>query len=262
MHVFSDHHIDLHHGDLLHWLPTVQQTIDLIFADPPFNIRQKYEGYSDRKDAAQFRDDLISWCQCCCRSLRPGGVFALHVPDSLARTVIKAEDSFDQMKQRDWIIWHYRFGICRDTRWINAKCHCLIYVKDGARCTWNPDAVRVASDRATTYNDKRISETDNGGSRVPFDVWGIPSDGPFWGRVHGGTKERVKTRPNQLPEVYLARIIKAYTNEGDTVCDPFCGTGTTAVVARALGRRFIGGDVDAGAIAATIDRLERGAVRL
>jgi DNA modification methylase len=76
--------------------------------------------------------------------------------------------------------------------------------------------------------------------RVPGNVWGIPSDGEYWGRVQGNSKERRQGHPNQLPEVYLERLIRAYTDENDIVVDPFVGSGTTPVVARALKRRFWG----------------------
>lgn len=190
---------------------------------------------------------------------------AWHVPDALARSIIKFEPQIRlacEMEMMDWVVWHYRFGVCQRARWIDSRCHCLIFGVPDADHVWNPDDVLVESDRSSTYGDKRIDETDNGGSRLPFDVWGIPSDGPYWGRVNGNSAERVPSRPNQLPEVYLERMIRAYTNPGDLVCDPFVGTGTTAVVALALGRRFVGCDIDAEAITATIDRIHKGAVRV
>ena len=71
--------------------------------------------------------------------------------------------------------------------------------------------------------------------RVPMDVW----YGPYWGRVQGNNKERRRRHHNQIPEVYLERVVLACSNEGDLVLDPFCGSGTTSTVARAWGRRSI-----------------------
>ncbi len=120
----------------------------------------------------------------------------------------------------------------------------------------------VDSDRATTYGDKRIHETENGGKRLPGTVWGIPSDGPYWGRIQGNSSERRKNHPNQLPEVYLARLIKAYTNPGDRVLDPFGGSGTTAVVAQALKRNYVTIDVSLDNVKSIRQRLKKGAVRV
>jgi adenine-specific DNA-methyltransferase len=61
-----------------------------------------------------------------------------------------------------------------------------------------------------------------------------------WGRIQGNNKERRKDHPNQVPEVYLERVIRACSNESDLVLDPFLGSGTTCTVARALRRRSIG----------------------
>jgi DNA modification methylase len=76
------------------------------------------------------------------------------------------------------------------------------------------------------------------GKRVPMDVW----YGANWGRIQGNNKERRHGHDNQLPEAYLERVILATSNEGDLVLDPFVGSGTTATVARAYGRRFIGSE--------------------
>ena len=160
-----------------------------------------------------------------------------------------------------WINWHFRFGECTRANWINARCHCLIFAKNAATYTWNPDAVLVESDRVK-YGDKRIHDSENGGSRLPGTVWGVPSDGPNWGRVQGDNKERVKSCPNQLPEVYLERLILAYTNEGDHVCDPFGGSGTTAVVCQALGRNCVTFDISGANVNEIRRRLKRGSVRV
>ena len=69
-----------------------------------------------------------------------------------------------------------------------------------------------------------------------MDVW----YGQYWGRIQGNNKERRHGHHNQIPEVYLERIIRACSNEGDLVLDPFLGSGTTCTVARAFGRRSIG----------------------
>ncbi len=89
-----------------------------------------------------------------------------------------------------------------------------------------------------------------------------PSDGPFWGRVQGTSKERWKGHPNQLPERYMERLIRAYTNVGDHVLDPFGGSGTTAVVCQALGRRCTTIDISHANCVSIRRRLERGAVRI
>jgi DNA modification methylase len=80
-----------------------------------------------------------------------------------------------------------------------------------------------------------MAKDQNKGLRVPMDVW----YGKYWGRIQGNNKDRRHNHHNQIPEIYLERVIKACSNLGGLVLDPFCGSGTTSTVARALGRRSI-----------------------
>ena len=98
--------------------------------------------------------------------------------------------------------------------------------------------------------------------RLPGTVWGIPSDGPNWGRIQGNNSERRGDHPNQLPEAYLERLIRAYTNEGDRILDPFAGSGTTAVVSKALGRHCVTIDISPSTCRSVRERLQLGAVRI
>lgn len=249
--------VEVIHGDCREIVPTLG-AFDFVFADPPFNIGQNYNGYWDaRNDYVYFMAEWIEVCWNACR-----GLLALHGPDELAELyLMNARHNAMQTDRVAWINWHYRFGQCKRTNWIDARCHCLIYAKH-ADYTWNPEDVLVESDRSSTYDDPRINDTDNGGMRLPGTVWGVPSDGPCWGRVQGNNAERRKGHPNQLPEKYLERLILAYTNPGDRILDPFGGSGTTAVVAGALGRDCVTIDVSEANCKSIKERIAEGAVRV
>lgn len=226
-----------------------------IFADPPFNIGQKYKGYTDkRKDFEQFTENWIKVCWEAC-----DGILALHGPDNLADLYLIAARKFN-MKRVAWINWHYRFGQCGRSNWIDSRCHCLIFSKH-KKYTWNPESVIVESDRVK-YKDKRVNDTVNGGKRLPGTIWGIPSDGSYWGRVQGTSKERRVNHPNQLPELYLERLIKAYTNINDKVLDPFCGSGTTITVATTLKRDCTTIDISKENCLSAKDRVTKGCIRV
>jgi DNA modification methylase len=107
-----------------------------------------------------------------------------------------------------------------------------------------------------------LANQNQNGKRLPGTVWGVPSDGSNWGRVQGNNTERRAQHPNQLPEVYLERLIRAYTNPGDRILDPFGGSGTTAVVAKALGRRCDTIEISEGSCLSILERLKAGAVRV
>jgi site-specific DNA-methyltransferase (adenine-specific) len=94
--------------------------------------------------------------------------------------------------------------------------------------------------------------------RVPMDVW----YGQYWGRIQGNNTERRHYHDNQLPEVYLERVVRACSNAGDLVLDPFLGSGTTGVMAHALGRNFIGCEFSAENAGHAVERIKAGPVRL
>lgn len=234
-----------------------------LFADPPFNIGHGYKGFKDSKKPKKFAKWIRKLMRVAWGAVDPvRGVVALHGPDNLAELYLRYADDLGFSRNRiAWVNWHYRFGQCRRSSWIDARCHCLIFAKQPGSHTWNPDAVTVESDRAAKYGDKRTERYANGGRRLPGTVWGVPSDGPYWGRVTGNSKERRAGHPNQLPELYMQRLIKAYTVAGDLVVDPFGGSGTTAVVSKALGRDVVTYDISGQSMASIRERLTTGAVR-
>lgn len=264
----SEH--QLVHGDCVQLMDCLLQNsiwADLVFADPPFNIDHGYDVYHDALDAHDFRRWYRTWFLLACRILRPSGVLVLNVPDALVLPSLSIVAECGEMMRRvDWCIWHYRFGQCISaataTKFISSHTHCLVFSRAPCAYTFNGMDVLVPSDRATKYADPRIYDSATGGERIPLDVWCNDNDGPNWGRVQGNSTERVGGHPNQLPENYLARIIRAYTHPGEFVVDPFGGTWTTGVVASALGRHSMCSDISSQYVQDGFNRLQKGAVRL
>jgi len=250
---------EIHQGDCLSIIAenisVWRGAFDLIFADPPFNIGEDYDEHDDRMDEGQFEEFILTMLGFCNDMLREGGIFVVHVPDEMVHLPLLGLPAVG-MERIDWIIWHYRFGQCQNAKFIRSKNHALVFRKGDTEHTFNAQDILVDSDRATVYNDSRTLITENPGKRVPLDVW---AEFP---RVTGNSKERMPNHPNQLPELYLARIIRAYSNAGDYVFDPFGGTGTTAVVARALGRNVVTSEFSKRYCADIAARIERGAVRV
>jgi len=211
----------IQNADCREWLKQKASVLkpQLLFADPPFNIDQGYQGYHDRLSPDDFATFMDEWIQLAWEMVALGGVLAIHHPVKLQSLVWRVCRDFERYHE-DTIVWHYRFGQCGDSGWISAHCQCLILRKLGAPRAWYPDAVLVESDRKSKYGDKRIADSSRAGMRVAGNVWGVPSDGAYWGRVQGNSKERRGSHPNQLPEVYLERLIKAYTVEGDLCGSP------------------------------------------
>jgi site-specific DNA-methyltransferase (adenine-specific) len=230
---------------------------DLIFADPPFNWDVPYGEWDDARPREEYVGFTREWLDACLRVLGERGSFWVNIPDDTAAEIVV------HLKQRglvmiNWCVWHFRFGQHRVGNFIVSKVHALYFARDRDGRVWNPGAVLEPSDRAAIYDDPRTRETRQPGMRVPLDVW----YGTNWGRIQGNNKERRKNHQNQIPETYLERVIRACSNEGQLVLDPFLGSGTTCTVARALQRKSIGIEYSRRNAESAFQRIQAGPVRL
>ncbi len=217
---------------------------DLIFADPPFNIGYKYDKYYDKVKSKNYIAWTKNWMTECKRVLKPHGSFYIAIGDDYAANVKIIADELG-LFMRNWIIWHYTFGQQTKTKFARAHTHIFYFANDEKDFTFNDRAVRVPSDRQLLYNDKRANPI----GKMPDDVWNQDV------RVCGTFKEREGWHPCQMPESLLKRIIAASSNPGDCVLDPFSGSGTTAVAACALGRKYVGVEISEQYVENTRQRL-------
>ncbi len=247
-------------GDCRDVLPSLPDSkkVDLIFADPPFNWDVPYDEWKDGMPRTEYERFTYDWLDACVNVLSPCGSLWVNIPDDTAAEVVL------HLKRRgltmmNWCIWHFRFGQNRKSSFIMSKVHALYFVMEPLERIWNAEAVMEPSDRATVYFDPRtLAKDEHVGLRVPMDVW----YGQYWGRIQGNNKERRALHHNQIPEVYLERVIRACSNEGDLVLDPFLGSGTTCTVARAIGRRSIGVEYSAGNAKSAFERIKEGPIRV
>lgn len=250
-------------GDCRELLPAIPECaagkIDLIFADPPFNWNRAYDKWDDAMPEDEYLQFTRDWLDACIVALSPTGSMWVNIPDDWAAEIVVHLKS-RKLKMVNWCIWHYRFGQNTMGRFINSKVHVLYFARDPAKRTWNTDDILEPSDRATTYFDPRTlnKKTGKNGLRMPMDVW----YGKYLGRIQGNNAERRANHDNQIPEVYLERVIRACSNENDLVLDPFLGSGTTSCVARELKRRSIGIEYSADNAKSAYDRIKAGTIRV
>jgi site-specific DNA-methyltransferase (adenine-specific) len=233
-------------GDCLDVLPTLEPgSVDLVFADPPFNIGYEYDRYDDRRAKADYLGWTERWLAAVRRVLSPTGAVFVAIGDEYAAEVKVRLDALG-LTMRNWIVWHYTFGVNCTKKFNRSHAHIFYHVADPKRFTFNPDPVRVPSARQTTYADRRANPV----GKLPDDTWVLRPqetadhfrpEGDTWyaSRVCGTFRERTG-HPCQMPEAVLERIINVATSPGDVVLDPFAGSGTTLAVAKRLGRRFLG----------------------
>ena len=240
----------LHPGDCLAGLAKVRDgSVDLAFADPPFNIGYEYDVYDDRLGVDAYLDWSRRWVSEVFRVLKPDGTFWLAIGDEFAAELKVLANREVGFSLRNWVVWYYTFGVHCKKKFTRSHAHLFYFVKDPKRFTFNDaDAdVRVPSARQLVYFDSRA----NPEGRLPDDTWILrPQDLPdgfrpeedtwYVPRVCGTFKERTGWHGCQMPERLLGRVIRACSNPGDVVLDPFGGSGTTLAVAKKLGRRFLG----------------------
>jgi len=223
---------------------------DLIVADPPYNIGYDYDGeYLDALPDDDYLEFTRGWVAAAQKSLRRTGSFWVVMGDEYVSEVdvICKQQGF---YRRALVTWYYTFGNNCQKNFSRSHTQLLYYVMDPREFTFNADAIRVPSARQRVYKDKRA----NPRGRIPDNTWilrpqelpegfGAKEDTWHIPRVAGTFKQRVEGAANQLPELLVARIVAVCSNPGDLVVDPFCGTGTTAVVAKKMQRRYLTFDV-------------------
>jgi site-specific DNA-methyltransferase (adenine-specific) len=215
-------------GDCLAILPTLPVAVaDLVYFDPPFNIGLDYPGYHDRRPEADYFRSIEDVFRQIIRVLSPSGSLCVQCGQTIQAEVSVMLKRLG-LHWRSTIVWHYAFGPHQKRKL--APCHQLIYVftVHPKRFTFNGDTNRVLSARQTTYKDKRA----NPRGRIPGDVWKIS-------RVCGTFKER-KGHCCQTPILLAEKVIRLYSNPGDLVLDPMCGTGTVCKASASLGRNYLG----------------------
>lgn len=209
------------------------ESVDLICTSPPYKANKSYESWESFEDYEDFADQ---WIEQASRVLTPTGTMMLNVGytkiarnETLPLTYLYHRLATKcGLKLVQEIVWRYYGGMSYKLRYTHRTERIMWLTKDPNNCTFNLDDVRVKEWKAF---DKR----NNPMGKNPSDVWEIK-------RVVGGTGsvDMKYNHPAQFPPLMVERIIKAHSNEGDLVYDPFLGTGTTCVIAKELNRNSIG----------------------
>ena len=242
-------------------MPT--ESVDLAFADPPFNIGYQYDVYDDKQAHDQYLAWSREWIAGVHRVLKSSGTFWLAIGDEYAAELKLASQEIG-FHTRSWVIWYYTFGVNCKQKFSRSHAHLFYFVKDPEHFTFRSGELenRIPSARQLVYADGRA----NPAGRLPDDTWVLrpqdladcfttAEDTWYFPRVAGTFKERAGFHGCQMPEQLLGRIIRFCSQEGELVLDPFSGSATTVAVAKKLGRRWLAFDLSQ-------EYVERGRARL
>ena len=211
-------------------------SIDMCFADPPFNLEKKYTTYKDQKPTAEYLNWCKSWLSEMVRITKPSGsIFVHNVPKWLTYYACALNEI---AYFRHWIAWDAMSNPLGKTL-LPGHYGILFYTKRNANYKFYEirtphKKCRVCGNYYKDYGGK----TDQ---MHPFGA--LVSD--VWTDIHRIRHSvRRDEHPCQLPIPLVERIVLMSTDPGDVVLDPFFGTGTTGIAAKSLGRHFVGIDID------------------
>jgi site-specific DNA-methyltransferase (adenine-specific) len=238
--------------DAVKYLP--EKFIDLLFIDPPYNITKKFNRVAFKE---MNNDDYETWLESWLSKL----TFLLKENSSIyicgdwksSSAIFKVGSKYFQVRNR--ITWEREKGRGAKANWKNCS-EDIWFFTNSNEYTFNVNKVKLRRKVLAPYRDEQRNPKDWGQNSsgnfrdsFPSNIWNDISI-PFWSMPEN------TEHPTQKPEKLLAKLILASTNEGDLVFDPFIGSGTTAVVAKKLGRRYVGIELDNYYCSLALKRLE------
>lgn len=249
----------LYVGDSVEWLKSLPtSSVDLIVADPPYNIsKADWDTFESQEHYIQWS---MHWLEPAARTLKPSGsIFVCGFSEILADLKHPASRFFRQCK---WLVWHYKNKANLGNDW--GRSHeSILHFRKSADFRLNIDSVRIPYGAHTLKypSHPQAASSNFGGGRKRDDEWtphplgAKPKDVLEIPTTCNGMGEKTP-HPTQKPEELIRRLVLAASNPGALVLDPFSGSGTTAVVAEQLGRRWLACDLNREYNAWAVERIE------
>ncbi|TDM17188.1 site-specific DNA-methyltransferase [Macrococcoides caseolyticum] len=243
---YSNNNGKLYCGDSIQWLKSLKtESVDLIFADPPYNIK-KAEWDTFESQEAYIEWSLL-WIREAARVLKPNGtLYICGFSEILADLKHPASRYFKGCK---WLVWHYKnkANLGKD---FGRSHESLLHFRKSKQFTMNQDSIRIPyGEHTLKYPSHPQASTSNFGNGKKQDNWtphpkgAKPKDVIEVPTTCNGMNEKTP-HPTQKPEELIRKFILASSNRGDTIIDPFSGSGTTAVVCEQTGRKWMACDLN------------------
>ncbi len=227
--------VAIYHGNCLDALREIpDNSVALVFADPPYNIGKQFGDFSDVWPSdSQYAEWCFEWLELCIRKLTPAGsLYVMTSTQAMPYIDLWLRDRLTIMSR---IVWHYDSSGVQAKKYFGSLYEPILFgTKDAKNYTFNVSDIEVEARTGAVrklIDYRKEVPTQYKTTKVPGNTWYIP-------RVRYRMPE-YEEHPSQKPEALLERIIKASSNFGDTVLDPFGGTFTTCAVAQRLGRKSI-----------------------
>lgn len=215
------------------------KSIHLIVTDQPYNLNKDYGNNQDKLEFEEYLNFSRQWLTEANRILKDNGTIYVFMGMRYISYIYVILEQELGMTFNSWITWFYTQGIGKTKGYSPRHDDILMFTKSKKDFVFNIDEIRVPQKCYRSVNNMRGAN--------PGNVW-------EFSHVHYCNKNR-KKHPTQKPEALFERMILASSNSGDTVLDPFVGSGTTLRVCQQTGRRGIGIDMNHEYIEMTKERL-------
>lgn len=227
-------------GDSIEYLKDISSnSVDLIIADPPYNLNKDYGNKSDSQNFEEYIKFTKNWTKEANRVLKPNGTLYAFMGFRFISYLYQILEQGNRLNFINWICWHYTQGIGKKKGFSPRHDDILMFSK-GDSYTFNLDDIRIPQKYYRSRNNMRGAN--------PGDVW-------EFSHIHYCQENR-QNHPTQKPEGLIERMILASSNEGDLVIDPFSGSGTTLRVCQQLKRHCIGIEMNQDYVELTKKRLQ------
>lgn len=233
--------------DCMEFLDAVDdESVDLVVTDPPYNMdKADWDTFASHDDFLEFS---YKWLEKAIKKLKKDG--SLYVFNTPFNSTFLCQFLVSQgMIFQNWITWDKRDGMGAAKRRYSTAQETILFFTKSNKHTFNYDEIRTpyeskeriaaAAKKGILKNGKRWFPNPNG--KLCTEVWHFSSQ-RHKEKINGKTQKLLHLTPK--PHDMIARIIKASSNKGDLILDCFMGSGTTALVAKKLGRNFIGCEKD------------------
>ena len=226
-------------GDCTKELKKIESnTVDVIIADPPYNVGKDYGNKSDKQDFDEYIAFTKEWLTECHRILKKNGTIYIFIGFRYISYLYQILEKDLKMNFVNWISWHYTQGIGK-TKGFSPRHDDILMFSKSASYKFNLDEIRVPQKFYRKVNNMRGAN--------PGDVWEVS-------HIHYCQKNR-QEHPTQKPEALVERMVLASSSEGDMVVDPFSGSGTTLRVCQQLNRNAVGIEINPEYVEQTKERL-------
>ena len=231
------------HQDMMEAAPLLPEAfVDVLFLDPPYNLSKRFNEKRFQKQSIEaYNDQLGEWIEAILHTLKPTATIYICGDWLSSASIYMVASTYFKVRNR--ITWEREKGRGAMTNWKNCS-EDIWFCTMGDAYHFNADAVKLkrkvmAPYRLADQSPKDWDQGEDGNFRLtyPSNLW-TDITIPFWSMPEN------TEHPTQKPEKILAKLLLASSKPGDMIFDPFLGSGTTAVVAKKLGRTYVGIEAD------------------